>query len=63
MRPGWPSFMMTTPTAPAAWALSALIRKSHVPRCTSAMDPGGKPAKSAAAHPDGAVPGVAGAGS
>jgi hypothetical protein len=56
VRPGWPSLKITIPLAPAAWALVALVPNVHVPRCTSAMLPTGKPAKSAAAHPDIVVP-------
>ena len=39
VRPGWPSFMITTPAAPAAWALSALTANPQVPRCIKAMLP------------------------
>ncbi len=51
VRPGWPSFMTTTAAAPAACALSTLTLKPHVPRWTSATDPAGMPAKSAASQP------------
>src|SRR6185503_19231340 len=51
VRPGWPSFMITTADAPAACALRALTAKPQVPRCMSAMAPAGKPAKSAASQP------------
>ena len=50
-RPGWPSLKMTTPTAPAAWALRALSTKSHAPRCTRATAPAGNPTKSSGSHP------------
>ena len=39
-----------TAEAPAAAALAAFTEKLHEPRCTSAMLPTGKPAKSAASH-------------
>jgi hypothetical protein len=42
---------MITPPAPAFSAFSALTAKSQVPRWTSAMSPGVKPAKSAASQP------------
>ena len=50
VRPAWPSLNTTTAEAPAAAALAALSAKVHVPRWTSAMWPGVKPAKSAASH-------------
>ena len=46
-----PWLKITIPTAPAAAAFSALISNVQVPRCSSAMFPAGKPAKSAASHP------------
>lgn len=52
VRPGWPSFMMMTPAAPAACAFSALTWKVQVPRCTSATAPAGNEAKSAASQPE-----------
>jgi|GEM_PF-3515126 len=51
VRPGWPSLKTITPPAPAATALVALISNVQVPRWTSAMLPGTKPAKSAVSHP------------
>jgi hypothetical protein len=50
-RPGWPSFMTTTPAAPAAWAFSTLTLKPQVPRWTSAMLPAAMPVKSAGSQP------------
>ena len=50
-RPGWPSLKTTTPAAPAMSALRAFTTKSQVPRCTSAMPPAGKSAKSSGSHP------------
>lgn len=41
---------------PAAAAFAALFPNVHVPRCTSAMFPAGKPAKLAGSHPDVVVP-------
>ncbi len=46
-----PWLKITIPMAPAAAAFSALISNVQVPRCSSAMFPAGKPAKSAASHP------------
>ncbi len=43
VRPGWPSFMITTPAAPAACALSAFTLKPQVPRWSSAIEPAAKP--------------------
>ncbi len=51
MRPSWPSLKMMTPAAPASKAFCALTEKSHVPRCTSAMLPAVKSAKSSGSHP------------
>ena len=39
VRPGWPSLKMTTPDAPAAWALRTFTPKLHVPRWISAILP------------------------
>src|SRR3954464_9922493 len=50
VRPGLPSLKMTTPTAPAAWALSTFTPKLHVPRWIRAILPA-KPAKSLGTHP------------
>src|SRR3712207_5762215 len=47
-----PSLKMTAPTAPAASALSALTPKPHVPRCSRAIAPLGKPAKSLVSQPE-----------
>src|SRR4051812_28545073 len=46
-----PSLKMTTPTAPAAVALSTLTPKLHVPRCTSAILPANELSKSLGLHP------------
>ena len=46
-----PWLKITIPTAPFAAASSALISKVHVPRCSSAMLPSGKPSQSACSHP------------
>ena len=46
-----PWLKMMTPAAPAAAALSALIRKVQVPRWIRAMLPGTNPAKSEAWQP------------
>ena len=51
-RPGWPSLKTTAALAPAASALLALTPKVQVPRWTSAIEPAGKPAKSAASQPE-----------
>src|SRR3954465_3310654 len=51
VRPGLPSLKMTTPDAPAAFALSTFTPKLHPPRWTSAIAPGVKPVKSADVHP------------
>src|SRR4051794_26294909 len=48
--------MITTALAPAAFAFCAFSPNVHVPRCTSAMLPTGKPAKSDAAQPEIVVP-------
>src|SRR3954451_16344763 len=50
VRPGLPSLKMTTPTAPAAVALSTFTPKLHPPRWTRAILPV-KPAKSPGLHP------------
>src|SRR4051794_11389694 len=55
-RPGWPSLKITTALAPASLAFCALAPKVQVPRCTSAMLPAGKPAKSDAAQPETVAP-------
>ena len=46
-----PWLKITIPTAPAAAAFSALISNVQSPRCSSAMFPAGKPAKSDASQP------------
>ncbi len=51
VRPGCPSFMTTTAAAPAFCALRTLTANPHVPRCTSAIPPCGKPAKSSTSQP------------
>src|SRR4051812_38291649 len=50
VRPGLPSLKMTTPTAPAASALSTFTPKLHVPRWIRAILPA-KPTKSLGTHP------------
>lgn len=52
VRPGCPSLNTMAAEAPAAMALSTLMRKLQVPRCISAMLPAVNPAKSLASHPD-----------
>jgi hypothetical protein len=49
--PGCPSLKISTPTAPAAWAFSALSWNEHVPRWISATRPGTKPTKSPTSQP------------
>ena len=49
--PGVPSLKSTRPAAPAVSAFAAFTSISHVPRCTSAIAPAGKPAKSASSQP------------
>src|SRR5262245_30191404 len=51
VRPGLPSLKMTTPDAPAAWALSTLTPKLQPPRWISATRPDVKPLKSAEVQP------------
>src|SRR5215471_16825851 len=46
-----PSLKMTTPEAPAAWALSTFRPKTHVPRWMRAIRPGTNPVKSLALQP------------
>src|SRR5215813_8372009 len=46
-----PSFMMTTPMAPAATAFSTLVWNGQVPRRISATEPGSKSWKSTVSHP------------
>src|SRR6266702_8045918 len=51
VRPGLPSLKMTTPVAPAAWALRTFTPKKQLPRWIRAIWPGTKPEKSAAVQP------------
>src|SRR3954451_12989147 len=51
VRPGLPSLKMTTPTAPAALALSTFTPKLQPPRWTKAIFPANELLKSAAVHP------------
>src|SRR5689334_16215688 len=46
-----PSLKMTTPTAPAAWALSTFTPKLHVPRWIRAILPANELSKSLGSHP------------
>ena len=58
-----PSLKMIDAIAPAVRALSAFRPNVHVPRCISAIEPAGIPAKSAAWQPDVVAPAVGAGGS
>src|SRR5215216_1221633 len=51
VRPGLPSLKMTTPVAPAAWALSTFTPKLHPPRWISAILPAMEASKSPEVQP------------